>query len=231
MSTGSSACFLAPPRPQPLAKALAKILDRAEPPICVGLYARWGSGKSFMISLLVKELDPGVKENPHTRKLTQFFEDGYERERKSTDIYCEEKGSMLICTAAILLILLYFAHQPHLIANTTGTVIFLSCMTLMLLFCGLLALRGTLGSFIPAAPYWVSTLWSILKDLIWSMLNDLVMFATPCAKTSEYELLSTTDEPKNKKEYVFVHFNAWECMRRPRPVVQAVVVHTGVSAA
>ena len=64
---------------QPLAQALAAMLKRAEPPICVGLYARWGSGKTFMISLLKKEFDPDVREDPRTRQLLQFFEKGYEK--------------------------------------------------------------------------------------------------------------------------------------------------------
>ena len=38
------------------------MLNRADPPMCVGLYARWGSGKTFMISLLKKEFDPTVRE-------------------------------------------------------------------------------------------------------------------------------------------------------------------------
>ena len=54
------------------------MLKRAEPPICVGLYARWGSGKSFMLSLLVKEFDPTALEHPHTRQLLQHFEKGYD---------------------------------------------------------------------------------------------------------------------------------------------------------
>ena len=53
------------------------MLKRAEPPICVGLYARWGSGKTFMISLLKRGFDPDVREDPHTRRLLQFFEEGY----------------------------------------------------------------------------------------------------------------------------------------------------------
>ena len=56
---------------------MVAMLKLAEPPICVGLYARWGSGKTFMISLLKKEFDPTVREDPHTHQLLQFFEQGY----------------------------------------------------------------------------------------------------------------------------------------------------------
>ena len=56
------------------------MLKRAEPPICVGLYARWGSGKTFMISLLKKEFDPTVRKDPRTQRLVQFFEAGYKDE-------------------------------------------------------------------------------------------------------------------------------------------------------
>ena len=63
---------------QAYAIALVKILKLAEPPICVGLYARWGSGKTFMISLLLKQFDPTVREDPRTKVLRQHFEEGYD---------------------------------------------------------------------------------------------------------------------------------------------------------
>ena len=74
-----------PVRLQPLAQALAEILKRAEPPICVGLYARWGAGKTFMISLLKKEFDPDVRVNPRTQRLLQFFEKGYDELESPTE--------------------------------------------------------------------------------------------------------------------------------------------------
>ena len=64
---------------------MVEVLKRADPPVCVGLYARWGSGKSFMISLLKKEFDPSVYEDPHTRQLLQFFEEDYGKKNESAD--------------------------------------------------------------------------------------------------------------------------------------------------
>ena len=54
------------------------MLGRATPPIAVGLYARWGSGKSFMIFLLKQQFDPKARSNPRTHDLVQWFEDGYD---------------------------------------------------------------------------------------------------------------------------------------------------------
>jgi len=42
------------------AKALVKMLKTAQPPLCIGLYARWGAGKSFLIDLIKSEFDPEV---------------------------------------------------------------------------------------------------------------------------------------------------------------------------
>ena len=82
---------------QPLAQALAAMLKRAEPPICVGLYARWGSGKTFMISLLKKEFDPDVREEPRTRRLLQFFEEGYDDLGSTEQEPADESITYLIC--------------------------------------------------------------------------------------------------------------------------------------
>ena len=87
----------APTPTQPLAQALAAMLKRAEPPICVGLYARWGAGKTFMISLLKKEFDPSVYEHPDTHQLLQFFEEGYpEPEQAETEKVCSRICSLLL---------------------------------------------------------------------------------------------------------------------------------------
>eukprot|EP00966_Prymnesium_polylepis_P237954 5503386-Prymnesium_polylepis.1 len=41
--------------------------------MCVGLYAKWGSGKSFMIHLIKKNLDPQAQEDGRTHALSQWF--------------------------------------------------------------------------------------------------------------------------------------------------------------
>ena len=102
-------------RPQPLAQALAAMLERAEPPICVGLYARWGSGKTFMISLLKKEFDPTVQEHPKTRQLLQFFEKGY-KEREPKKPPAKDTVISLIC-GLLLNILLFFLSIPNAISR------------------------------------------------------------------------------------------------------------------
>ena len=62
------------------AKGLHEIIDTAaaEPPVCVGLYAKWGSGKTFIINCIKQEFDPGkmygVEEDLTTHDMRQWFE-------------------------------------------------------------------------------------------------------------------------------------------------------------
>ena len=62
------------------AKALHEIIDEAgaEPPVCVGLYAKWGSGKTFLINCTKQAFDPGkmygVEEDLTTHDMRQWFE-------------------------------------------------------------------------------------------------------------------------------------------------------------
>eukprot|EP01036_Dinobryon_divergens_P025794 gene25794-34378_t len=56
------------------AKALYRVLSKCDPPLCVGLYGRWGSGKSFLVQLLKWEFDPDLEEDLHSKELTQRFE-------------------------------------------------------------------------------------------------------------------------------------------------------------
>jgi hypothetical protein len=56
------------------AKALHFMLHSASPPICIGLFAKWGSGKSFMMHLLKQEFDPKCEEDPNTFEIIQSFD-------------------------------------------------------------------------------------------------------------------------------------------------------------
>jgi hypothetical protein len=60
------------------AEGLCDILKAGDPPLCVGLYGKWGSGKSFMISLIKHALDRMAREHKDTHELLQWFEFGYE---------------------------------------------------------------------------------------------------------------------------------------------------------
>lgn len=59
------------------AQALYFILNRASPPVCVGLFAKWGSGKSFMMHLLKQQFDPTCEEDSSTYELIQWFDPRY----------------------------------------------------------------------------------------------------------------------------------------------------------
>ena len=52
------------------------VLLRVETPVCVGSYARWGSGKSFMIQLLQCNFDKYANVKQPTKELVQWFEYG-----------------------------------------------------------------------------------------------------------------------------------------------------------
>ena len=188
------------------------MLKRAEPPVCVGLYARWGSGKTFMISLLKKEFDPTVREDPKTRRLLQFFEKGYEE--LGTEGPPEETVSSLIC-GLLLAILLSFLWIPKAIFPTMpyGVTTFVSLIWDAFGVCK--AFRG------------VSTWCSRLKRSRWKIMAKTVDSDLPETEEPEktktlaglrYQSVPIAEKKQVKetsgaeKEFIFVDFNAWECV-------------------
>ena len=177
------------------AMALASMLRAAEPPLCVGLYARWGSGKTFMISLLLKYLegsgmdpDRRIHEDPETRELLQYFEEGY-------------------------------PSKPDTAAQAQQTSEPMSWSKVVYEF-----LTGILQAMLPEVPYWLATLWSILCDAISlhappSLQPGSSTRRGPAASSGyEFQRLMDDDPEEGKQpqaqeqqiEYVFVYFNAWE---------------------
>ena len=150
------------------------MLKRADPPVCVGLYARWGAGKTFMISLLKEEFDKTVREDPHTRQLLQFFEDGYEK-LESKNAYDPESHNVdpTVCS--------FILDLPHTILHY-----FVS--------------------------YGVTTFVSIVCDALYACWPKAMAETTD--SSCFYRLFQDDPEQveeKIKKEFIFVHFNAWEC--------------------
>ena len=162
------------------------MLKRAEPPICVGLYARWGSGKTFMISLLKKEFDPSVKEDPHTRQLLQFFEKGYKKPEPEQ----EETVDSLIRGLLLTILLAFMPTMSY------GVTTFLS------IICDAFDPRDALR----AAWAWGSSLkrscarW---KSSAKTGPSDATYQSIPQSETKK-EFVSS------EKEFIFVDFNAWE---------------------
>jgi DNA-binding beta-propeller fold protein YncE len=76
------------------AEGLCDVLKKGEPPLCVGIYAKWGSGKSFMIYLIKMGFDPMAREDKHTHELTQWFEDGYDKLTPAVSDTAAAKESM-----------------------------------------------------------------------------------------------------------------------------------------
>ena len=172
------------------------MLKRAEPPVCVGLYARWGSGKTFMISLLKKEFDPTVHEDPKTRRLLQFFEEGY-----------EELGT----------------ESPP----KEDTVSSLTCGLLLAI------LLSSVKAIFPTMPYGVTTFFSLLWDAfgVYKAFRGVSAWCSGLrrsrwkikATSTRLELLRYQSVPRAEekqvketsgaeKEFIFVDFNAWECV-------------------
>jgi len=63
------------------ARAIYTAVNQANPPLCVGINAEWGSGKSFLIEQIIKEFDPSVKLHKSTFELVQSFEDDYNTDK------------------------------------------------------------------------------------------------------------------------------------------------------
>ena len=189
------------------------MLKRAEPPICVGLYARWGSGKTFMISLLKKEFDEDVLQDPHTKKLLQFFEKGYEKLEPKQATPADEPETVLSLIFGLLLTIVssFMPTVPSWVPYGVST--FTSIIS------DALDVRGALC----AVWAWCSRLrrscckkgrtTDIRKDrLPWrqSLIAGLY---------EDYSWLPQEEEAKEEdvkrkditKEFVFVDFNAWEC--------------------
>ena len=190
------------------------MLKRAEPPICVGLYARWGSGKTFMISLLKKEFDPTVLEEPRTRKLLQFFEKGY-KELAPKEAPEPDTVSSLIC-GLLLTILRFIVSIPRDIYFLLpyGVTTFFSIIS------DAFDIRGAICA-------------------VWAWCSRLRRSCAKKGKTTDSSEVSTRDEgydwlswrgdifkhlykgyswlpPEElkevkRKEFIFVDFNAWEC--------------------
>jgi len=170
------------------------MLKRAEPPVCVGLYARWGSGKTFMISLLKKEFDPTVREDPKTRRLLQFFEEGYEE--LGTEAPPEETVSSLTCGLLLAILLSLFPTMPY------GVTTFFSLIWDA--FGVYKALRG------------VSTWCSGLRHSRWikataTRLQLLRYQSVPKAEKKQVKV-QVKETSGAEKEFIFVDFNAWECV-------------------
>ena len=203
------------------------MLKRAEPPICVGLYARWGAGKTFMISLLKKEFDSSVYEEPHTRQLLQFFEKGYKPKPETKQAPAEQTVGSLIYSLRTTL-LTFLPPVPYGVATFFSIIgdafdprdalnaAWAWCSKLMLA-----CIPGVVRSS-------CNRRWSsCIKKLraVWTKLKRSCLRCS-CAKISpqgskyqslpqpKYQSLPQSTRPI-EKEFIFVDFNAWECAALP----------------
>ena len=177
------------------------MLKRAEPPICVGLYARWGSGKTFMISLLKKGFDPDVREDPHTRQLLQFFEKGY-TELKPEQTPAEESETVSSLINGLLLTI-FSSSVPY------GVTTFAS------IICDAFDVRGALCAVYDWCSRLICGVWAWCSRLLRSCFGCKPLAKTSPNETQGYQQIAQSEfkdhHAENAKEYVFVDFNAWEC--------------------
>ena len=234
-----AAAFTPAPPPhfhfQPVAQALVAMLKRAEPPICVGLYARWGSGKTFMISLLKKEFDPDVREDPRTRQLLQFFEEGYD-ELGPAQAPAEETISSLIRNLLLTILLSFVPTIPY------GVMTFFSMIcdafdpsevlkdawtwcSKLKKACGKKALvvDGSLGEVATderadaeggysSKERYSSGADHTEKPPWWkAILTGLASLYEKLPQADEQTPKKDVKEKDTEKEFIFVDFNAWEC--------------------
>lgn len=59
------------------AEAIKNALVLASIPICIGIYGKWGSGKTFLLELIKKEFDSNILENSAKDGLIQWFHDDW----------------------------------------------------------------------------------------------------------------------------------------------------------
>ena len=180
------------------------MLKRAEPPICVGLYARWGAGKTFMISLLKREFDETVREDPHTGQLLQFFEEGYAKLKPTSFLKSKKEDPNFWITCIFGRII------PSIIPYWITTFRSIICDAF----------------YASEASRKAWECYSKLKRSCKPKAKTTDIGGTFCGKDTFpclacmggiYNRLSgvedqeQVEEEKIEREFIFVNFNAWEC--------------------
>lgn len=67
------------------AEAIKNALVLATIPICAGIYAKWGSGKTFLLELIRKEFDSNTAENKAKDGLVQWFQEEWVQPKSGDD--------------------------------------------------------------------------------------------------------------------------------------------------
>eukprot|EP01036_Dinobryon_divergens_P029330 gene29330-38409_t len=187
------------------AHALFKVLSQCDTPLCVGLYGRWGSGKSFLVELLKRAFDKDVSPSEITKELLQRFEDEENPKQTLLDTLQDlcwklikeiQSNIMDFMGMFMFLVAVFFCDNFEFVYRADIQLIFV----LIHWDYGLWFLQNILRSI--CLPYVFDTHFELLNDF----LTDL----------AEFWMLQDSKKPlinKRKKEtveYVFVDFNAWE---------------------
>lgn len=200
------------------AKAIVDVLKTSVPPICVGLYAQWGQGKSFMMNCLKLQFDPTARAD--ASGLKQYFEDGYEsledknahnlkddtdnddasdRSIDSSDeeYECGKRWSFRFGMLASFIG--WSARNAHPNVGRDNNLIAVGALT------------RWKNSILESTPYWLIILVHILDGTVEDIQIWILNFwRGRAASIKEEELINDLEQPVNQRtEYCFIDFNAW----------------------
>eukprot|EP01036_Dinobryon_divergens_P030421 gene30421-39664_t len=195
------------------ASAITKVLKTAASPICVGIYARWGAGKSTLIDLIKRKLDPNVDEK--TSKIVQRFES-----QESNIESILERSSIIQARCAKIAAKL-FAHsfmrrmeqilsaaRQYLMTDSAIPINVEKYDSPQFLSLQMSSLYSLLETPIGAFKSFGSAILSQFLGYLVVSYNAEQFFDPSNEGKSGEDNASTSAKPTN--EYIFVDFNAWE---------------------
>lgn len=106
------------------AKAIGNTVKSATSPMCVGIIAPWGSGKSFLFELLKLECDLSVRMRKNDNELVQWFESDYSNcmvinKSEQIDAEMKQDHTNACCYRLSLLIPIFYSIALFLFRSFT----------------------------------------------------------------------------------------------------------------
>jgi WD40 repeat protein len=196
------------------AKALYSMLDRASPPICVGLFAKWGSGKSFMMHLLKQEFDPKCEEDPNTFELIQWFDPRYTG--RHPNVKEPPRNCFTRCSMCIKVLSKWFGTDSNSLSySTLAWLLLMNDLfkefhqdLLSIYFGGYQPLPSGLSAASSSPKFHFKSGSSVSVSPAEDDHDEEKGLAAPTGLAVAAEEIK--EEEKIRKSYIFVDFNAWE---------------------
>jgi hypothetical protein len=192
---------------------LTTLLKRAKPPVCCGLFGKWGTGKSFLIQLLKKNFDSSAREDPRTFELKQFFEPDYPRNAETA-----LPGRRLKPQVSRWMFrwqTIFDFMWAHVLFVYSGTSFTYALQTVWELFVDTLVdIKKWIFSYFA---FVLSCLATVIRgsnqDDDGKVGDEENLLLVNVGDEVKAPLPSATIKPKAQTEYLFVDFNAWEFNR------------------